>query len=581
MSRRRAVLLATGLLLMAVVVLGGVVGWRALQVNDALQEAVRDAYTLQATLESGEQEDIDAALAALQASASDARGLTDGPIWGLATMSPFVGDDAEGVRIAARVVADLSEEGIGPLARTATELDGLLPRDGRIDIEALRALQEPVATAAASLAGARKELATQDSSGFIARFRSEYRELVGLVDDAASAMDSARVTVGLLPELLGSEERRTYLLVFQNNAEIRATGGLPGAMALIETLDGTIKLARQDTAGAFGERRTPVLPLGDDERMVFGEQLGTYIQDANFTPDWPRAAELIRARWEERHPQDELDGVLTIDTVAISYLLEATGPIDVGAYSLTAENAVATLLNQAYIDFPDPAEQNSFFGEVARTVFDAVSSGQVQRPRGLLRELIRGGAEGRIYVHLTDPAEQSQIESRRIAGTLDGEATESGIIHVALLDGTGSKMSYYLDYDVTADVTSCSAGATNVVIRARLVSNPPEDPDSLPASITGGTNTSTMPGNQLVQVRLLAPPRASISAFSIRGKSYSPRSLFLDDRQVSTAYLLLEPRKPADIEWTVSISGDWTRRPVRVTPGLEPIDYSTEVVREC
>lgn len=574
MSRRRLVMLVLGSLLVAVVVLATLVGWRALQVNDALQQAVSDAETLQGSLESGDQAAIDDALAALQESSGEAADLTGGLIWSIAAAVPIVGDDARGVRTAARVVSDLSTDGIGPLAQTATQLDRLLPSGGRIDLDAVAALQEPVATAAVALANARQDLAAEDSSGFVDRFKSKYRELSSLVGDAQRAMDSASVTVELLPDLLGKDGARDYLLVFQNNAEIRATGGLPGALSVVRTDGGSISLGRQDSAANFGERASPVLPLSKDEEEVFTEKLGTFMLDANFTPDWPRAAELIRARWEETHPED-LDGVLTVDTVAVSYLLAVTGPVEVGPYTLTGDNAVDTLLNQAYIDIPNPAAQDAFFALVAKTVFDQISSGDVGAPRELLRALVRAGDEGRVAVHLTDEGEQAQIAERRVAqATTDIDGVADGF-DVTLLDGTGSKMSYYLRYRTRATVTSCADAVAQVQLATTLASEPPADPASLPAYITGGANVSTEPGEQLVQVRMLTPSDARITAFTIRGKKYGPRQEFLEDRQVSTAYLLLEPGKPADVTWTVEVPQSGESIPVRVTPGIEPRDYST------
>ena len=435
MSHRRAVLLASGLLLLVVVVLGALVGWRALQVNDSLQQAVRDAEATRTALESGDQAAIDAALTSLQSSSRDAAEQTDGAIWSLAAALPVVGDDASGVRTAARVVSDLANTGIAPLAEQATQLDRILPADGSVDLDAVRDLQAPVRQAAEALTEARADLAAEDSSGFVDQFKSKYRELTALVGDAADAMDSAAVDVDLLPEMLGAEGRRNYLLVFQNNAEIRATGGLPGAMSVVTADDGAIDLGRQDSAARFGERAEPVLPLTEDEVDIYSEKLGTFMLDANFTPDWPRAAELIRARWEEVHPED-LDGVLTLDTVAVSYLLGVTGPVEVGPYTLTQENAVDVLLSQAYADIPDPAAQDAFFRTVAATVFDRVAGGEVGNPRDLLRALVRAGDEGRVYVNLTDEAEQAEIAVRRVAGASEDGEGAAELIDVSLLDGT-------------------------------------------------------------------------------------------------------------------------------------------------
>lgn len=581
MSRRRVVLLSAGTLLGILFVLGVLLGWRAVQVNTALQDTVRDAETLRTALESGEQSDVDGALASLQSSAGNARELTDGTIWRIGTWIPVVGDDARGVRTVARVLSELSDDGLPPLADAATDLDALVPDDGRVDPEIVVALRKPVATAAAALERAKADLASEDAAGFVGRLRTEYRRLVGIVDEAEAAVDAADVAVGLLPDLLGQQGRREYLLVFQNNAELRATGGLPGAMALITADDGVIELVRQETASGWEEKSAPVIPLTKEEREVYSDKLGTFIQDANFTPDWPRAAELIEARWAERYPQDSLDGVLTIDTVALSYLLEATGPLEVGGYTLTSANAVDLLLNQVYFDIEDFRLQDAFFAEVARTVFDAVAGGQVERPRELLRALVKAGQQGRLYAALNDAEEQAQLLGRRIAGASSGPGLEAGTVDVSLLDGTASKMSYYLDYRVSAAVTSCSADWTKARIRTTLQSDPPTDVSSLPVSIQGGVNNGTKPGNQLVQVRLMTPEGGKITGFTIQGKKYGPRQLFLDERQVSTAYLLMEPGKPADIEWTLRLDGGWSSMPVRVTPGTDPVDYSSTLIRRC
>ncbi len=105
----------------------------------------------------------------------------------------------------------------------------------------------------------------------------------------------------VLPGFLGGDGPRNYLLVFQNNAEIRATGGIPGSWAELHADDGKLEIVRQGTGGEFGRRDTPVLPLSDGELAVYSDLLGVYFQDATFTPDFPRAAQLMSARWQEKY----------------------------------------------------------------------------------------------------------------------------------------------------------------------------------------------------------------------------------------------------------------------------------------
>ena len=72
-----------------------------------------------------------------------------------------------------------------------------------------------------------------------------------------------------------------------------------------------------------------MLPLTDEEvDRSTARSLGIYFQDPGWTADFPRAAELWQAHWDRRVTPDlPIDGVVALDPVGISYLLEGTGPV--------------------------------------------------------------------------------------------------------------------------------------------------------------------------------------------------------------------------------------------------------------
>jgi len=529
----------------------------------------------------GQGQGVDDALTRLQRSSERAADLTSGRLWGMATWLPVVGDDASGVRAAAAVIQDLSsEEGLAPLLRIADDLDRLVPRDGRVDLDAIQRLDGPVAQAAEASAQARANLAAEDPSQFVQRFRGPFRDLQDVVDRAASSLDSAAVATQILPAALGADGPRSYLLVFQNNAELRATGGLPGAMAVVRAEDGELSLGRQASASSFGERSSPVLPLTKDEKKIWGNIVGTYAQDANFGPDWPRAADLLRARWEETYP-DRFDGVLTLDTVAVSYLLGVTGPVQVADYQISSDNAVDVLLNQVYLDIADPQAQDALFQQVASTVFDQFRSGQVDRPRDLLTALRAATDEGRLFVNLVDAEEQALIGDRRISGaTTDSEGT-SERFDVTLLDGTGSKMSYYMRYDVAARPLSCSDGVGRYAVSATVRSDAPQDAASLPPYITGGGEFGVPAGTAFTQVRIFTPTGGRVTAMTVNGSKIDVLVQELGTRSTASGSLFLEPGDVQDVEWQVEVPAGAGSYPVRVTPGLEDEDESGALAAAC
>ena len=107
----------------------------------------------------------------------------------------------------------------------------------------------------------------------------------------------------MLPDMLGADGPRNYFMVFQNNAEIRATGGIGGAWALLHVDDGRLELRQQGSTTDFPPRRSSVTDLTDAEMSLIGPKMGTYFQNAGSIPDFPRAAEIFRAWWQELHPR--------------------------------------------------------------------------------------------------------------------------------------------------------------------------------------------------------------------------------------------------------------------------------------
>jgi hypothetical protein len=437
-----------------------------------------------------------------------------------------------------------------------------------------------VAEGKAAFAAADERLSSEDPSSFDQRLRDKYRELADRVSDASRLLESADTALGVMPAMLGGEGTRDYLLVFQNNAEIRATGGLPGAVSVVHADAGKVELTRQVAANSFGRTAQPVLPLSPAEEDIYGEELGTFFLDANFTPDFPRTADLIKARWEQVYPE-EIDGIFSIDPVALSYILGATGPVAVGDVTLTSDNAVAELLHEVYLRYGDPADQDAWFREVARAVFDRVSTG-AESPQDLIRALARGSDEHRIYIHSFDTAEQAGLAGAEVAGELVTDPDAAPQVGVYLNDATGAKMSYYLRYDVRVDATYCKDGVQGLSGHARLLSDAPDNAASLPDYITGGGQFGTEPGAQLVVVRLYGPVGGRISRIEFNGKPLDPAIVDQGGRQVATTVATLDPGFTADLTWTMT-TGENQRgdTQVTVTPSVESTTSSSVTPSSC
>lgn len=573
---RRLVLAALALVLLG----AGWLAWRAWHVREDLVAASASATALRTALTDGDQTAADRELATLQQHASAAAEGTDTAIWSVAEHLPVVGDDATAVAVVSSAMADLSRDGLPPIVHTAGRLDAgtFAPKDGRLPLAGLSGLQRPVTRASSAFARAERQLAGVETSGLTGTVSSRYDDLAEKVGDATEALGSARRAVRLLPPMLGADGERRYLLVFENNAEIRATGGMPGAMSLVVARDGQMELTQQLTAGDFPHLAEPVLPLTEEERAIFGENLGTYAQDVNFTPDFPRAAELLAAHWAREH-DTPLNGVVSVDPVALSYVLAVTGPVTVDGITLTADNVVEELLNNTYLRLADPADQDAFFRDVAREVFTGVTSG-AGAPADLLRALSRGVDEGRLKVHSFDAAEQRELTGTAIAGEFPSRVDDRPQVAVTLNDATGSKMSYYLDYQVEVTPTSCQDGTQELQGRLTMTSNAPENAADLPTSVTGGGLYGVPRGAQIVVADLFAPDGGTISGLRLDGAPSDVVRHTFQGRPMMQVPLYLESGQSAEVAWTMTTdqTGDTD---VRVTPGVAPERESSVVASAC
>ncbi|WP_114424555.1 DUF4012 domain-containing protein [Nocardioides houyundeii] len=576
MTLRRALALLAVLLLAAV----AYTGWTGWQVRGDLQAAEQNVSELQAALRDDDQAASDRAAQGLREHAAAAADGSSGGWWEALTVLPVLGDDVQGVRALSQSLNTLATDAVDPLLRSA-ELAKQLPTGGGLSMPVIDELSEPVAEASEALARAADQVKGQDSSGYVGALQSRFDDYVDTVVSAESGLGGAETAIGLLPDMLGGDEPKDYLVVFQNNAEIRASGGMPGNFARIHAEKGRLTLVDQGTAAQFGERSSPVLPLTEGEREVYGEQLGTYFQDANFTSDFPRTAELMKTRWEQELKRPgQLDGVLSLDPVAMSYLLDGTGPVQVQDQTLTSENAVEVLLSQTYAK-RGLLEQDAFFNEAARKIFEAMT-GDLASPVSFVQGLSRAAREGRLLVHSFDAAEQAELAGTAVAGELPTDASGRPYVDVELNDATASKMSYYLRYDTQVKAVGCEDGVQELsgsMVMHQTIS--PREAEALGASVTGPGDSVEL-GEQIVFVRIHGPVGGSFGRMVIDGEVQDVRTVDLNGRPVATLLMALTSRQQVMITWQMDTGeGQTGAGKVGVTPSVVPGNKDSEFSSAC
>lgn len=512
--------LALGLI--AVVLLTAYVGNRALIAKDQLQAAQGRLTTFKAALGQPNAPSTAKLYEQLQANTAKAAKQVDDPVWSLYERLPVVGPNLIAFRQTAQLVNGLVRDGVGPLAVAADgiSVDSLKPHDGGIDIAPLKKLTPAIGAIDDAITVADKRAAAIDTTHVVPQLKQPIAEVLSLLQQAEPVTHELRKVMPVLYPALGGDGARHYLLIFQNNAEERASGGNPASMAMLVVNDGKIKLGRQGNSGDFPRPYTvaPYTPSGagnGDWSRIYSDYASTYVTNITMTPDFPTNAKLARTMWRGEYG-GKVDGVISFDPVALAYLMRATGPVRlVDGTTITSDNAVKFLLSDVYAKYPDPAVQDAIFASAAQAIFTAVTHGQGS-PQAYVDQLTPIIADQRLKVWSVRSDEEQLLIDSPVGNMMPEDNSKATVLGVYNNDDATSKMSYYMDEQVKVTTDTCkatpkytvSAKVTNVLPLSQIY--------SLPAYVKA--HQARIPiGGDRQWVQLYGPVGAKLSAVSIDG----------------------------------------------------------------
>ena len=478
---------------------------------------------------------------------------------------------------------DVVSRAVAPLMDTYHRLnfDALSPKDGQIEISGLQEAAPNLSQAAETVKLSHQRLASIDRSSLFPVLAEPVYSATLQLNGLSQVLEIASSSAQLLPSMLGAEEPRNYLLLVQNSAEVRATGGIPGALAILHTDKGQISLGAQSSAVALGSF-VPPLPVDPAQESIFTTRLGTQMQNVNLTPDFPSAAAMAKGMWEQRHDSQKIDGVVALDPVVLRNLLEATGPVDVSdseilgivsdtslPTSLTEDNVIPTLLSDIYQEVEDPAVQDIYFAAVAGRVFTAFTEGQ-GNSAALIQALGKSVKDDRLYIWASREEEQKIIASTELAGGVTGPDSGGSTFGVYFNDGTGAKMDYHATRTVQLVQKCQHQGYANYTLRLTATNNAPADAaSSLPPYVTGGGAFGIDPGHIRTNYVFYGPAQSFVETATVNGMVVPFGAGRHGKRPVGTVGLELSPGESVELDVVFSRVVQDSEPSIVVTPTLD------------
>jgi hypothetical protein len=564
-----------------IVIAGGAwVGVHAFQAKGELEEAQGLIGTLKDQATALDTAGATATYAEVSEHTAAARSLTDDLVWRTAEFVPFAGANLRAFREIAAVTDSVIVDVADPLVTVMGTIDPatLAPQNGAINPQLFIDATPAVAQANVGIKSAVAANAAIDTSATISQISEAHDTITELLDQVAPALDTADKVVPLLAPALGSEGPRKYVVMFQNNAEVRALGGAALSFAPVTVDNGAISLGETVSASVdtFTTRTSSIVPVPDGVSDTY-PGYGQSIIDSTQRPSFTAAAQMAQAFWTELY--GPIDGVISIDPVALSYILRATQPITMSTGDvLTPDSLVPILLNDVYLRFTgsDPkvlnAKQDAVFGEAVGATFAAITNGPLD-VNELLGGLSQGYGENRLMYWSANEAEEAQMVAMGVNGELPVSDATTQRVGLYFQDAVGSKLNYYLNQSVHLSNASCRTdGLVNYRVSADLQSTlPTTGLSKLPFHITGEyLRNKVKIGVQRMEVRLYAPAGMQILGVKVNGVPVALPALHDESWSVGQVQIEVAPSAALNITYDMISQPGPTALEAQITPMVHP-----------
>ncbi len=262
--------------------------------------------------------------------------------------------------------------------------------------------------------------------------------------------------------LLGFGQDKKYLLVFQNTAEARGTGGIIGAYAILNLHRGSVTVERKGSNQDLHSLTKLPIDLGKEFYNLYGNAPAIW-QNSNESPHFPDAAAIWLKLWQLQSGQN-LDGVITVDPEAISYVLSIIGDVKLPSGEIiSASNVVEKTLSTLYARFAsDNNQRKEYLVEIMSLVLKKLSEASNLEKLKVGNALLKPYAQNRLLLYSTDSNLESKIAKTQFGGVLSN--SNNNEYRVVVLNTSGNKMDYYLDKKISLRSKTCSKDRTTELV---------------------------------------------------------------------------------------------------------------------
>lgn len=307
---------------------------------------------------------------------------------------------------------------------------------------------------------------------FDKEIRKQVVVVVKMVDGTAQLVGEIKPIVSYLKPLLGIPEEKKYLLLFQNDAELRPTGGFLTAYAVLSVANGKFKpLGSYDIYGLdarFGNRlKAPESILNYHKNVFYW-----HLRDMNLSPDFKESMETF---WENYRQvgKTDIDGIIALDTKVLVDIFEVLGPIGVADWgNFSAEIDDRCDCPQVFYELERYAdkpvgemrtERKAVIGPLMHSVLLNIMQSPRKKWPEFFNVIFSNIQEKHVLFYFFEEEIQGAVEAMNAAGRIR-DYDQGDYLHINDCNFAGAKSNMFIEENVTQEIEVGSDGTATKLL---------------------------------------------------------------------------------------------------------------------
>src|SRR3989344_19540 len=272
----------------------------------------------------------------------------------------------------------------------------------------------------------------------------------------------------VLPEIMGQEQEKKYLILFQNDKELRPTGGFITAYAIFKVNNGLVTPEVSSDIYNLDDSLTKHIPAPEPIIKYLPGVSTLNLRDSNLSPDYYLSMKQFEDLYQYAQEEVDIDGIIALDTNFVLKMIEVLGPIEAYGSKFTTDEVEACACPQIiyelelYADQPVNYEKGSrkdIIGVLMKQMMDIAFNAPKSSWPNLLGTTITSLRQKHLLLYFKDPQIQEAAERINFAGRLyeyDGD-----YLHINETNFAGAKSNLYIEEEVKQEIKEGKDGKLN------------------------------------------------------------------------------------------------------------------------